>query len=434
MTYPRYQLQDHIAQCPDEIIPCTFSEVGCKETVKRQMLQKHLESNIVLHQTFMCQAVIEQTRKLKLQNTAIQGLTKGSRDLQNKICQLNQEQFIFQETLQTLDVDKRKLEKNVFQLTEEVTMLKNPSNNGHWIKNMKLAFSKLKLSNWPFYLSKMVEITAIESIIPAIFKVSLTVTKNICQNHQCTGGCHSSHYSAPSYSSPPFYSHPSGYKLYLLVKVVCHCPCCCKESLDNSGLLTFEDYQVRFHYERPRYAHDKIIDEDYLSLSVELSAMRGEYDTQLKWPLEKCITVTLLNEKNNDDHISIKNDYVGRNAHSQLMIKLSPGKKPQQVGIVKHTVSADNTHISKCKKTDRFRYIPSNAYQADPEISNEQCLQRVQDAYVSANPNCILFSLNSAYGHKYVNRKPPCHIMELFTRQDKYIGECDCHFYLEITM
>ena len=436
MTYLRCQLKGHIAQCPEQNVPCTFSEMGCIEPVKRQLLQKHLESNVILHQTIMCQTVAEQMQKLKLQNAAVKSLGKGNRNLQGTVHQLMQGHCILQNTLQGLDEDKRELEKNVCQLTKEVATLKNPS-TGHWIKNMKLAVSKLKLSNWPLYLSKMVEITVIEAITPVIFKVSLTITKELCPNRYRAGDCHSNHYSAPSYCSPPFYSHHNGYKLCLLVKVVCHCPCCCKDRrcLNHSGQLTYEDLLLSSYCERPIYAHNKTPDEDYLSLSVELSVMRGEYDIQLKWPFEKCITVTLLNEKSSNDHTSIKSDYIGRNACSQLAIKLSPGKKSQQVGLVKHMVPAHDTRDSKRNKhsIDRFMYIPSsNICQANPEISDEQRLQKIQGAYILANPNCLLFSLNSGYVHKYVDKKPPRHLIELM--EDKYIGECDFNFYLQITM
>ena len=431
-TYPRCQLKDHIAQCPDENIPCTFSKMGCKEIVKRRELQKHLESNDILHQTMMCKIVVEQTKKLNLQSTAIQSLGRDNRDLQGRVSQIIQKHRILQNTLQTLDDDKKKLEKNVCELTQNIFALKNPSSDDNrWVENMKVAVSKMKLNDWSLYLSKMVEITTIEAIVPVIFKVSLTVTKNYCQNHQRLGDCRSKHYSSSVYRSLPFYSHAQGYKLCMLAKVVCHCPCCLKE-------LPKPSYYEDFHfltspeYTRYTYACDKIPDKDFISLSVELIAEGGEYDKKIKWPFDNSVTVTLLNEKKNDGHLSIRNDYIGRNTSSQLSVKLLSGKKPQQTEIVKFLDTRCSKKHKKHSLVHRLRYIPSSSYcEADPKISDEERLQIAQEIYISAYPDCILFSLDA--GHiAYIDKKPPRHLVELMV--DNYIGQCDSHFYFEITM
>ena len=39
---------------PDEVVPCSFSEMGCNEKMKRQCLHEHIETSITQHQLMMC--------------------------------------------------------------------------------------------------------------------------------------------------------------------------------------------------------------------------------------------------------------------------------------------------------------------------------------------------------------------------------------------
>ena len=62
-THPRCQLNTHLASCPEQEVYCTFSGVGCKEKLKRRHLQQHLTTNILQHQSIMCQAYHSQNRE-----------------------------------------------------------------------------------------------------------------------------------------------------------------------------------------------------------------------------------------------------------------------------------------------------------------------------------------------------------------------------------
>ena len=55
----RRQLQKHLDLCPNAMIPCPFSEVGCKAKVKRSNLKKHGDSNFIHHQTLICTAIAD---------------------------------------------------------------------------------------------------------------------------------------------------------------------------------------------------------------------------------------------------------------------------------------------------------------------------------------------------------------------------------------
>ena len=52
----RSNLDQHLLTCPDEIVSCSFNEIGCEERIKRQCLQRHIEANVMQHQLMMYDA------------------------------------------------------------------------------------------------------------------------------------------------------------------------------------------------------------------------------------------------------------------------------------------------------------------------------------------------------------------------------------------
>lgn len=106
----RNQLQKHFGVCPNAIVSCPFSEVGCKVKVKRCNLKKHGDSNFTQHQTLI--------------STAIADLQKNSTTTK-KDCQLHSQQTSTQlESTQTklssLEKKCSKLEYEFHNITEEV--------------------------------------------------------------------------------------------------------------------------------------------------------------------------------------------------------------------------------------------------------------------------------------------------------------------------
>ena len=166
-TYPRGQLDAHLTLCPEQEVDCTFSEMGCKEKLKRRQLQQHLTTNSLQHQMIMCQAY-------RLQN----------------------------ETIALLQQDKRKLEEQVSCLADQLQILAMPVN-------------QIKEINWPLYLYKMSQINSVP-ISPVIFEIPLRV-----ETTNKVSPVYGFYSFAPTYYSLPFYSHPSGYKLQLSAKFVC---------------------------------------------------------------------------------------------------------------------------------------------------------------------------------------------------------------------
>ena len=163
-THPRGQLDAHLTLCPEQEVDCTFSEMGCKEKLKRRQLQQHLTTNSLQHQMIMCQAY-------RLQN----------------------------ETIALLQQDKQKLEEQVACLTKDM-------------KNLQTLMSTREI-NWPLYLNRMSLIASVCPVAPIILEIPFKVMQmsSLFKRDDF-------HSFAPTYNSPPFYSYHSGYKLQLSAK------------------------------------------------------------------------------------------------------------------------------------------------------------------------------------------------------------------------
>ena len=147
-TYPRNQLSTHLTSCPEQEVDCTFSEMGCKEKIKRWALQEHLDTNLLQHQLTMCQAFKE--------------MKKGKQEVE--------------EQLELLKKDKRELEAKM----QDMLKLSNQEDNQ--IKSLKY-IAKTNIHLQPAYFSKMAEFSDAHPMVPIVLKESFEITVTKQQNH-----------------------------------------------------------------------------------------------------------------------------------------------------------------------------------------------------------------------------------------------------------
>ena len=279
-TYPRGQLDTHLALCPEQIVDCTFSEMGCREKLKRRQLQQHLETNLLQHQIIMCT------------------------------------------TIKLLQKDKQELQKQVGILKKKESAM------------------AVKESNWPLYLHKMSQI-ALET--PILFEIPFTITRK----SRCALGNngHRGNYCfAPTYHSPLFYSHPNGYRLQLVAKFMCHCSWCLAGFLKSTN------------------PSREIVDTDgkICSVSIDFYIVNGEYDTNLKWPFEGQIAVSLLNKLADSNHLKKEKYYKGKHKSdgaSQLIISQDNSIKQLELYAEYNKLLQKKIFIK-----DRIRNLHENAH------------------------------------------------------------------------
>ena len=73
-TVQRKDLETHRDACPLEIVPCPYSELGCKVKVCRKDLEKHVESSALQHMTELAKSHLSlkaEHAALKAENTAL---------------------------------------------------------------------------------------------------------------------------------------------------------------------------------------------------------------------------------------------------------------------------------------------------------------------------------------------------------------------------
>ena len=164
VKFKRSNLDEHLlTECPDEIVSCRFSEMGCKDKMKRSELQQHMEDSVLQHQLLMCDAF----KEIKKENE-----------------QLRRDQ-------------------------EELAALKSAQDTpGYWINGCKRMAEGIKETHWREYLTSLAVFSTNipEPICPIIFKWS---------NYERM--LNKSKEKGKFYYFRPFYTHSEGYKMQLRI-------------------------------------------------------------------------------------------------------------------------------------------------------------------------------------------------------------------------
>ena len=268
-THPRNQLSTHLASCPEQEVDCTFSEMGCKQKIKRRVLQEHLDTNLLQHQLIMCQAFKE--------------IKKDKQEVE--------------EQLEVLQKDKKELEVKM----QDMLKLSNQEDNQ--IKSLK-HIAKTNVHLQSAYFPKMVEFSNADPVVPIVLKASFEIAATKQNDHyQRTGFRNIDHYAAKPYHSQLFFSHSDGYKLQLSAEVTCHCSNCRQPQQKAATAIQSQPqptypineweradayYGVDDFYVGPSYRPGRVT-----SFAVNLYIIKGDHDSQLKWPFKEEVTVTM---------------------------------------------------------------------------------------------------------------------------------------------
>ena len=295
-THPRNQLSTHLASCPEQEIDCTFSEMGCKQKMERQILQEHLDTNVLQHQLIMCQAFKE--------------IKKDKQEVE--------------EQLEVLKKDKKELEVKM----QDMLKLSNQEDNQ--IKSLK-HIAKTNIQFQSAYFSKMTEFSNANPVVPIVLKASfkITVLQEDDRYYRPDYGYHGGfgcsrvihHYIAESYHSQIFYSHLNGYKLQLSAECMCHCSNCRKPQ--KKAATTIQSHQPTYPYDELQGVDANDIDDatpsyhpgTEMSFAVNLYLFKGDHDSQLEWPFKEEVTITMYqeNDGNNRKGLAIKRPLNGGN-------------------------------------------------------------------------------------------------------------------------
>ena len=236
-TMERQNLESHIANdCPLTVVDCDFKGVGCEVRLPRKDLATHLKESFAVHvslQTKQLMDVKKENKQLKQQvHLLMEGLTPHMSTQSKRLVDLENE--------------NKELKQKVEKLTEDIKAHYISQSLDHsTISGLQKEAEKLKK-----------DLNAYEIDTP-LCPVEIIMKK--FEEHKKDG---------EDWHSPPFYTHPKGYKMCLRVYA----------GGNGNGANTH--------------------------VSVYFTLMKGEYDDQLKWPFQGKFTIQLLSQNGDENHRS----------------------------------------------------------------------------------------------------------------------------------
>ena len=267
-SVPRCDVADHQSKCQFEKVPCKYAGIGCKEKPLRKDLQQH-ENNDAFHLHLAIETVNEQQKKVNKQQEDInkqQGEIKKQQKQVNKQWEdINKQRQDINELLreikkQWVEIDKEQRETNkqwVEISKQQREIKKQRAEIDKEQKETNKQWTEISKQQEEMKSVKAQQKTMSDSIIaaqdgPIVFKMPEFKS----YKH--------------GWFSPPFYSHPGGYKMCIRV--------------DANGFGEGAGTHV----------------------SVFVYLMRGKNDDNLPWPFTGEVTITLLNQLADKNHYTDK--------------------------------------------------------------------------------------------------------------------------------
>ena len=234
-------LEDHLKMdCPLQVIECPFSYAGCTERMTRQSMPEHITQSLSLHMSLQATSHQQELKKL---NSRISELEMKLEDANGEVAELRMANQLL---LNKLEQECKSQVKIATQdhISAHEQSLKDCL--GELREDIKTAQAERKQMKFD-----------IECLHSHVGLVPFTVTMPNFEEKKL--------YSITWYS-PPFYTHPQGYKMCLRV--------------DANG------------YGDGNASH----------VSVFVHMMKGDYDNELMWPFRGDITIQILNQAGDDGH------------------------------------------------------------------------------------------------------------------------------------
>ena len=258
----RSSLDRHLLDCPDEVVLCSFNEMGCEERMKRRCLQEHIEANVTQHQLMIC--------------NAFKNVKKENESLKDGFKNVKKENESLKDDIKILKRSNEELQKNNSTLKSAQGRMDH-STIGFVLK-MDEGVAK---HQWKEYFSSlaMVSTNTPNPVSPVIIK-----WPDYSEVKQVAIDAKSLSTLAKGYFTRPFYTHHDGYKMQLRVYP---------------------------------YGEDD-------NISIYCHLMQGENDDHLKWPYKGNIIITLLNQLEDGHHVT-RNLSLGNSLqHSHVVKKPKP--------------------------------------------------------------------------------------------------------------
>ena len=283
-------MEDHMAMCRLEEVACEFTGVGCDRKLKREEQEEHTRQNTHKHLTITAAAAV------KMKEQLLQKIEEQEQKIQQQILKLDKQEKRIQQQELKLDKQEQKLEKQEqknqqqeLKLDKQEQKLEKQEQNNQQ-QELKLDKQEQKLEKQEQKNQQQeLKLDKQEQIIKLQEKKIEQLLKESDQNKMTLEGVikcvdlkrtfemenfskEKAKNKLDDWKSPAMYTHVGGYKFCI--------------GIDANGCG----------------------DGRGKALFVYLCAMPGEYDHQLKWPVEATLTIELLHQQggHNVQHTTTK--------------------------------------------------------------------------------------------------------------------------------
>ena len=287
----RGDLEAHLQQCPLEEVECTFLHAGCNTKLQRQDMEKHMEENTQKHLALMSEMNLRVCRefesKLQRQEDEFQRYTEQmNREtaekfegmqgvLEEKKQQIDALGKKSQESLQTTSQEfERKLDDQVRQAAEVARQLQEKTQESETeIRDLRSQLQEKKQESEAKIRDLQQKAQQVGLLLDHMTtaRICSPLSTNIIFEMPDFNKYVFDKYCKDKkeyWSSPPMYTHTFGYKFRIIVWL---------------GAPVFGS----------KY------------MAVYLDALKGEFDCQLKWPAKWTMVLHVLNQKRDQNHVSV---------------------------------------------------------------------------------------------------------------------------------
>ena len=320
----RNTLEDHLKMCSLQVVDCDFSYAGCDEKLQRQHMEKHIEENTQKHLALMAASMkmsrefekklqaqqdefrgyLEQEREtaeqLKLKDKQIKAVEErlqqsvkereeriermqksqkeGEQQLQQQLEQKERQINHIQESLQQLQEKDNEVQGELHEKQQQIDALKEQIvqvKQDHE-ERIKAVEQRREEQIKSLEVQSQQQVERIENQLKEKEQElgQLSMKLGVAPFHFTMSNFNQLKTNDAYWYSSPTYTHTFGYKFSIMVR-------------PNGS------------FSEGWHTH----------VSVMLNAISGEFDATLQWPAKFTITLQLLNQHRDQDHITVTEQF-----------------------------------------------------------------------------------------------------------------------------
>ena len=322
----RGDLEDHLKQCSLQEVECEFSYAGCNERLERQHMERHMQESTQKHLAMMSAATLRMSRefeqKLQEQREEFRGfLERKEREtaelLQKKVEELDQklrekdEQI--EEQFQRKDRETRQQLQRQHEEFQKKLQQKNELLQKGLAEKTELCQKKDKELEQKLQ-EKDDKITAVQTQLQKKDKEleqklrdkdeKITAVQTQLQDKDKENEARITHLEKQFQERNKKIENVEKALCCPIIPVVLTVPNATRETQIKERHTHWDSPPMSTHHHGYELSIKVRYNYTYTHVGVRVCSMVGKYDDQLKWPVTCTITIQLLNQHQDKDHVT----------------------------------------------------------------------------------------------------------------------------------